>query len=367
MKKTLVALAVAAVAATSANAAVVYDQDGSKVEVGGSLRLLLKKETDKRGDLKNDGSRLQFKGTQDLGNGLSAIAALELRFRGTGENTRSGQENASNSNFGEVNAERLWAGFKQDGVGTLTFGRQLTNGDSIQLANFLNYKDGNINLTDYADKSVKFVSDSFGGFSFGLDYIFGSDEKDFRSALRLNKDKTEGTAYGYEKGYGAALYYTGDVAQDVKFNFRAGYTQDRWNTTTSTVAKVEEGNLVTLAKPEITGQSKMKRDSWRVAGEFVIDQVTFGYNYGQSRNKVNGVKQAKKTYHMAGAQYRFSEPAALNLQWKRSTGDKKVNTYIVGVDYKLHKNVYTFIEYHHDRPNKGENNNDVGVGLRVFF
>lgn len=43
MKKTLVALAVAAVAATSANAAVVYDQDGSKVEVGGSLRLLLTK------------------------------------------------------------------------------------------------------------------------------------------------------------------------------------------------------------------------------------------------------------------------------------------------------------------------------------
>ena len=34
MKKTLVALAVAAVAATSANAAVVYNQDGTKVEVG---------------------------------------------------------------------------------------------------------------------------------------------------------------------------------------------------------------------------------------------------------------------------------------------------------------------------------------------
>lgn len=336
MKKTLVALAVAAVAATSANAAVVYDQDGSKVEVGGSLRLLLKKETDKRGDLKNDGSRLQFKGTQDLGNGLSAIAALELRFRGEDKNIKTGQKNKASSDFGEVNTERLWAGLKQDGVGTLTFGRQLTNGDSIQLANFINYKDGNVNLTDYADKSVKFVSDSFGGFSFGLDYIFGNEVKTVT---------TDGKAANYKNGYGAALYYTGDVAQDVKFNFRGGYTQDRWDTVDTT-----------------------KRDSWRVAGEFVIDRVTFGYNYGQSRDKVNGVKQSKETYHMAGAQYRYSDVSALNLQWKRkSVGSDATNTYIVGVDYKLHKNVYTFAEYHYGKVKNGKNQNDVGVGLRVFF
>ncbi|MGR6981753.1 porin [Testudinibacter sp. P27/CKL/0425] len=338
MKKTLVALAaVAAVAATSANAAVVYDQDGSKVEVGGSLRLLLNKETDKRGDLKNDGSRLQFKGTQDLGNGLSAIAAIELRFRGNDNTVKNGPgQKTSSSDFGEVNTERLWAGLKQDGVGTLTFGRQLTNGDSIQLSDFINYKGGNVNLTDYANKSVKFVSDSFGGFSFGLDYIFG------------NENRADGTKkpYGdYKNGYGAALYYSGDVAQDVKFNFRAGYTQDRLDTVETT-----------------------KRDSWRVAGEFVIDRVTFGYNYGQSRDKLAGVKQAKETYHMAGAQYRYSDVSALNLQWKRkSEGSDATNTYIVGVDYKLHKNVYTFAEYHYDKVKNGKNQNDVGVGLRVFF
>lgn len=44
MKKTIVALAVAAVAATSANAATVYNQDGTKVDVNGSVRLILKKE-----------------------------------------------------------------------------------------------------------------------------------------------------------------------------------------------------------------------------------------------------------------------------------------------------------------------------------
>ncbi|WP_436799176.1 hypothetical protein [Pasteurella multocida] len=53
MKKTIVALAVAAVAATSANAATVYNQDGTKVDVGGSVRLrftciLLISECDKK-------------------------------------------------------------------------------------------------------------------------------------------------------------------------------------------------------------------------------------------------------------------------------------------------------------------------------
>ncbi|EJS91330.1 hypothetical protein AAUPMC_04354, partial [Pasteurella multocida subsp. multocida str. Anand1_cattle] len=50
MKKTIVALAVAAVAATSANAATVYNQDGTKVDVNGSVRLILKKEKNERGD-----------------------------------------------------------------------------------------------------------------------------------------------------------------------------------------------------------------------------------------------------------------------------------------------------------------------------
>lgn len=43
MKKTLAALIVSAVAASAANAAVVYDNEGTKVELNGSLRLILEK------------------------------------------------------------------------------------------------------------------------------------------------------------------------------------------------------------------------------------------------------------------------------------------------------------------------------------
>ena len=43
MKKTLAALIVSAFAASAANAAVVYDNEGTKVELNGSLRLILEK------------------------------------------------------------------------------------------------------------------------------------------------------------------------------------------------------------------------------------------------------------------------------------------------------------------------------------
>ena len=43
MKKTLAALIVYCIAASAANAAVVYDNEGTKVELGGSLRLIMEK------------------------------------------------------------------------------------------------------------------------------------------------------------------------------------------------------------------------------------------------------------------------------------------------------------------------------------
>ena len=53
MKKTLAALIVSAVAASAANAAVVYDNEGTKVELGGSLRLILEKADKKVYDAAN--------------------------------------------------------------------------------------------------------------------------------------------------------------------------------------------------------------------------------------------------------------------------------------------------------------------------
>ncbi len=143
MKKTIVALAVAAVAATSANAATVYNQDGTKVDVNGSLRLILKKEKNERGDLVDNGSRVSFKASHDLGEGLSALAYTELRFSKNvpvqvkdqqGEVVREYEVEKLGNN---VHVKRLYAGFAYEGLGTLTFGNQLTIGDDVGLSDYI--------------------------------------------------------------------------------------------------------------------------------------------------------------------------------------------------------------------------------------
>ena len=92
MKKTVIALAIAAFAATgAANAATVYNQDGTKVELGGSARIFLGKAghdfgknnfgKSQRGDLKDDGSRIKVNASHTLDNGLSAFVGYETRFK----------------------------------------------------------------------------------------------------------------------------------------------------------------------------------------------------------------------------------------------------------------------------------------------
>ncbi|MGQ0285923.1 porin [Pasteurellaceae bacterium 22721_9_1] len=335
MKKTLVALAVA-VAATSASAATVYNQNGAKVDIDGSVRVFLGKEgKEQRGDLRNDGSRLIVNASQDLGNGFGALAGLQLRF----DETKDKNKNT----FGDVRVEDLFAGFSYENLGTLTFGRQATNSDDVQLVDYTYRFGGNNNLTDHADKSVKFRSAEWSGFSFGVDYLFGNADK-----------KAEGGKYGY----GVAAFYTRDLAEGLTFNLNAGYTVDR---------EESVGSSKTTAKTE----------GWRVASEVVYGPFSFGAEYGQSREKEGHDVVGKSRFVEVGAKYQVTEPSAVYLQWQRNEDvkDSVQNVYIAGVDYKFNKNVVTYVEYAHAKtheyvpnaePNKSKENK-FGVGLRVFF
>lgn len=89
MKKTLVALAVTAFAA-SASAVTIYENEGTKFEVDGRLHVVAQKNTTKKGNdateghssLANDGSRVRFTATHALNDDVSAFGRVELRFDG---------------------------------------------------------------------------------------------------------------------------------------------------------------------------------------------------------------------------------------------------------------------------------------------
>ncbi|MGC7589426.1 porin [Bisgaard Taxon 46] len=383
MKKTIIALATAAVFATSANAATVYEKDGAKVEVGGSVRVLLTKEKAKRADLKNDGSRLEVKASQDLGNGLSALGGLEVRFDGDDTDEETGK-------FGNPTTNKLFAGLAYEGVGTLTFGKQATNGDDVQLNDNAYVWGGNNNLLDSADKSIKFRSAEWSGFSFGLDYVFGdAEKKNYVFEEPYDKYNLE---YGDKYAYQSSLFYTRGLAKDLTLNLAAGYGVEKLDLETTKTA--------------------YQNTSWRTAAQLVYGPVSFGAEYGQTISKDNDVKATTAQHLLVSASYQVIEPSKLYVQWKNvrikehldsynliganaelvevhvlPNAKTKVDTLIVGADYKLHKNVVTYVEYAYEKAKEQSsgsytsNGNDwtpfsrtnttkdnkVGVGLRVFF
>ncbi|HDR1496466.1 TPA: porin [Pasteurella multocida] len=343
MKKTIVALAVAAVAATSANAATVYNQDGTKVDVNGSVRLLLKKEKDMRGDLIDNGSRVSFKASHDLGEGLSALGYAELRFS---DDVKDKYGNVVKQPIGnKVHAKRLYAGFAYEGLGTLTFGNQLTIGDDVGVSDYTYFNSGiNGVLITSGQKAINFKSAEFNGFTFGGAYVFSGD---------ANKD-----ALRDGRGFVVAGLYNRQIG-DVGFAFEAGYSQKY-------VKQVDD-----IVSP--TKEWDEKEKAFLVGTELSYAGLALGVDYAQSKmTNVEGKKRALEV----GLKYDLNDKAKVytDFIWEKEgpKGDVTRNrTVAVGFGYKLHKQVETFVEAAWGREKDSDGvttkNNVVGTGLRVHF
>ncbi|OBX02975.1 membrane protein [Gallibacterium genomosp. 3] len=338
MKKTLVAVAVAALAATSANAAVVYNQDGTKVEVGGQLRLLLAKDKHERADLKYGSSRIVAKATHDLGDGFSALANIEVRF-----------DDVANEKQKDGNAyvKRIYAGFAKDGVGQITFGRQLTNLDDVGVSDYT-YDLGNVNglLTTEVNKDIRFRSADFAGFQFGLDYFFGNP---------YNGDEATQNRYNDKSGFGVSAFYTTELAADTKLNLEAGYSQ------------VKHGNTSTTA-PE----GPYKEKAYLVGVELASGPFALGVDYSEQK-----IVDEKEKRLGVGVKYQYLDNAKVYAQYRfakeLSEGEtvSKANRFVLGTDYKLTKNVITYVEGSTENTKYAsgttERDNKFRVGLRVLF
>jgi len=357
MKKTVIALAIAALAAAgTSSAATVYNQDGTKVELGGSMRIFLGKlGENQRGNLVNDGSRINIKASQALENGLSAFAGYELRFE---RDALKNKQNAEND-FGDPTTRKLFVGFGFENVGKLSFGRQSTTADDV-VGDSLYYDSGALNpLITRADKSVKFSSAEFGGFSFGVDYLFGNAQK-------------YTTNNRYKSGYQVGAFYNYEIADNHKFDAAAVYTVDQFDTQTSS-------------------ETDQKNHTWVLATHYQLQDLKLGAAYGQGVNKYRTQDDKNKSkYIFLEAKYDLNGltgiPTTFGLQWERLSkkydtdatapkaqddGKTIKNHYIAVVDYKFNKYVVPYVQYTRatEKDNLGQrtNENIYGAGLRVHF
>lgn len=329
MKKTIVALAVAAFAATSANATTVFNQDGTKVDVKGSFRVLLAKEKDQRFDLREDGSNLEFMASHDIGNGLSALGNAKIKLTE------------------QLTLDKLYAGFKFDGVGQLTFGKQGLHGAGFS---DYTYKFGGVDLVELpkaadvenvfvapqvtgqqklqpvvigvpsGDKVVSFESADFNGFSFSVDYAF-----DQSSA----KDKVNNTAFVLGAAYKAKF-------DELSVGLNAAYGRAVISAT-HTITEQGKADIVTIEKETAK--------AFTIGSELGYGPVKFALDYSQAK-----VDEGKTKAIGVGVNYQATDDLKVYtvFQNKKTTVagklDKKERTYALGVGYNLHKNVETFLE-----------------------
>ena len=347
MKKTLAALIVTAFAASAANAAVVYDNEGTKVELNGSLRLIMEKADKKvynaanqstkkaNSALRNAGSRFGITVKHNLDNDFYALGRLEFRFDDT----------TSRDKFGRLYAKRAYVGLGSKATGDITFGRQLTIADDLSQA--VDYEYGFIPKSEYIPTAgtgvVRYDYKGIEGLQLSANYNFG----------QTNDEKGNPLKPGIKNAYAVgALYTVGDL------DARLAYGHTNFETGASYAHRLD-GVLASLG--------------------YKFGDFTLTGDFGYGHEKLDDAK-VNKFYVSPGFAYQVTPASQVygNYLYERAKGESdkvKTHGFLLGADYKLHKQVVLFVEgkyvtakkYTNDAYDGKVKDRAIGVGMRVFF
>ena len=348
MKKTLAALIVTAFAASAANATVVYDNEGTKVELNGSLRLIMEKTSVKKDSkksetdsaLRNAGSRLGVTVKHNLDNDFYALGRYEARFDNT----------SSNDKFGGVYTKRAYVGLGSKAAGEIKFGRQLTIADDLSQAN--DYEYGIIPKGDYVPTSghsvIRYDYKGIEGVQLSANYNFKQQYNDKGVAL------STGIKNAFALG---GLFTAGDL--DARFAY--GHTN------------LETGANYTHRVDGFLASLGYKFGDFKLTGDF-------GYAHEKEADA-----KTNKFYVSPGFEYQVVPASKVygNYLYERVKGEadkEKTHGFLLGADYQLHKQVVVFLEGKYVRTKDftqtarggyaetGKTTDKaIGVGMRVFF
>lgn len=356
MKKTLVALAVAAFA-SSASALTVYEADGSKVDFDGSIRLRLDKESTKTNDqttkrghsnLHDDGTRIGVKVNHTISDDLSAFGRLEFRF-----NKKEGSQYSSTDKFGDLYTKYAYVGLKSKQFGQVSFGKGKTVGDEIAQSGFDNaYGTWDTTLTTEGTSILRYDYEAIKGLHLGASYRFAEN--------RDSGDSGEVVTGKVKSGYDVGAIYNLDVAQGQALTFSTGYSRN---------------NYVTDAS------YKHHKDAYAFGAKYAVDALTLAADYAgafekkdQAKTKTNGLR--------VGAKYQVTDTVDVYGNYgygviktdtaSVTTAKSKLHKFMLGAGYKLHKNVFTYVEgglfkAKNQLTNTKTTDKNIGAGLRVSW
>lgn len=254
MKKTILAVAIASVSASSF-AVELYNNDGTTFSIGGHVSVNVNDSEKGDADVGTNSPRINFNATQELGNGFTADAKGEwaLNYLNGGENsftTRLGYVGLSHDSYGRAVVGTQWApyydvagvadmpiafanDFIYDNHGALGTGRadkmvSYRNGFDFDQAGELSFALGWQGTNDqqseilgiktgikYDDRIQAALSYAVAGVKLGYTYNTG----DFVKGTSTKKDKAKSHLVSAKYGtYGKGIYVAGVYANNENMN-----------------------------------------------------------------------------------------------------------------------------------------------------
>ncbi|WP_429124782.1 porin [Aeromonas allosaccharophila] len=361
MKKTILAIAIPALFASAANAATVYDKDGTKFDVTGRVHAAYqgKANTDelaananddlyyKRLDTTEKGevytyARFGMQGKVALNNTWSAVAMGEWEVQG--------EESDGDDQF---KSRHILTGFDGSQYGKFLFGQTDTASKwGVQDRADIFEELGNVgNLNDGRQEGQVIYRGEWDGIFANASYI------------TKNSSYKSGERFGIESGANTALDHN-DKGLKSGYSLGAGYNMPNgFGFGVSTESKefergtrVKDFDGVNTATASTFMNNLESKDDWAIGASYAYDAFYVGALYNQSKLKGydNGEEVKAKGYEIAGsytidawkllAGYNFLESKASD-NFGSSNDVEMFNRVILGVEYAFTSNIKSYANY----------------------
>ena len=257
MQKKLMAAVVTSVLAGQSMALDVFDNDVSKLTVGGRLGL---KVDNRARSLDDDMSRINYRFTHKLSDNLTAMAHQEWRYNSTAKgpdnnlfSNRLGFFRLDHNDLGMVTVGKQYSTYAE--IADWSSDRMMFNGGN-GLGMYTGMSaDGGVHGTGRADGAFSYRN-TFGGLKLGLQY-----------QLKDNGENATGVQWRRESGQQLMVSY------DLPMGFSLGYA---YNETRFERTASHNGEA---AKAHVFG------------AKFVMDALYIGVNYAEMKNHTNTLNQ----------------------------------------------------------------------------
>ncbi|HHF4768697.1 TPA: porin [Haemophilus influenzae] len=378
MKKTLAALIVGAFAASAANAAVLYNNEGTKVELGGRLSVIAEQsnttvddQKQQHGALRNQGSRFHIKATHNFGDGFYAQGYLETRF--VTDVTKNHSDH-----FGDITTKYAYVTLGNKALGEVKLGRAKTIADGITSAEDKEY--GVLNNSKYVPTNGNTVGYTFKGIDglvLGANYLLAQERDQTDLTNRAGEVVDQSISNGVQVG---AKYDANNIVAAIAFG-RTNYKE-----------RLQQSFLASGRKQQVEGV--VSTLGYRFSDLGLLVSLDSGYAKTKNHKEPPARSRSgsgsgsgkprydeKRYFVSPGFQYELMEDTNVygNFKYERTSSDEGKKTHeqavLFGVDHKLHKQVLTYIEGAYARTKTNDKNKtektgkekSVGVGLRVYF